>query len=118
KKSARTAVRNAAPMVGHGDPALNAGLARPVLLRHAVRARALKIGQAQDQNRRVVSKSHPDLQRRHCRSTPRNMAASDFVHVAPTPRPRRNSAAYLASHAERARIRRLNRPKPSLGLWQ
>src|SRR5262249_29320693 len=105
--------RNAAPVVRQGDPALSPRPTRPVPHHHALRARALKVGKAQDQNRRVVSEGDPDLQRRYRGGAPRNMGASNFFHVAATPRPRRNSAAYLASHAERARIRRLDRPKSS-----
>src|SRR5262249_8043287 len=62
---------------------------------------------------RVVSEGDPDLQRRYRSGAPRNMGASDFFHVAAAPRPRRNSATYLAAYAERARIRCLDRPKSS-----
>jgi hypothetical protein len=64
--------------------------------------------------RRMVSKGHSNLQRRHRRSTPRNMGASDFFHDAAAPRPYRNSPAHLAPHAKRARIRCLELPKSSL----
>src|SRR5262249_33812828 len=101
-----------------GDPAFYPRPARPVLPHHAIRARALKVGQTQDQNRRVVSEGDPDLQRRYRSGAPRNMGASDFFHVAAAPRPRRNSATYLAAYAERARIRCLDRPKSSLEFVQ
>src|SRR5262245_21163200 len=48
------------------------------------------------------------------KSTPVASTAIPFFNVPATPRPYRNSNAYLASHAERARIRRLDRPKSSL----
>jgi Bacterial regulatory helix-turn-helix protein, lysR family len=42
------------------------------------------------------------------------MGSSDFFHVPAAPRQYRNSAPYLAPYGERARLRRINRPKSSL----
>ncbi len=84
-----------------------------VLHRHALGTRPRQITKAQAENRRMVSKSRPDLQRRHRSGSPRNMAPSDFFHVPAEPRQYRNSAPYLAPHGECTRLRRLNRPKSS-----
>jgi hypothetical protein len=70
-----------------GDPAHHSGPARPVLHRDALRTRSLQIAKAQTENRSVVSKTSPDLQRCNCRRTPRNMGPSDFFHVPAKPRP-------------------------------
>jgi hypothetical protein len=73
-----------------------------------------KSRKTQDQNRSMVPKGSPDLQRCHCGGARRNMGASDFFHVAAAPRPYRHSAAY----AKRAQLRRLDSPKSSLGSIQ
>ena len=72
-----------------------------------------QITKAQTQDGRMVSEGSSDLQRRNRRRTPRNLGASDFFHVTAAPRPYRNSAAHLAAHAKRPRIRRLDRPNSS-----
>ena len=105
--------RDPAPVVRHGDTAHHARPPGSVLHHHVIRARSRQVPETQDQNRRMVSKGPADLQRRHRGGAPGNMGASDFFHVAAEPRPCRNSEAYLASHAKRARVRRLDRPKSS-----
>src|SRR5215468_3828527 len=100
-------------MVRHGDPALNPRLARSVLHHHLIHARSRQVPETEDQNRRMVSKGPPDLQRRHCGGAPGNMGTSDFFHVAAEPRPCRNSQTHLAAYAKRARVRGLDRPKSS-----
>jgi hypothetical protein len=103
--------RDPAPVVRHGHPAHHARPARPVLHHHVIRPRSRQVPETEDQNRRMVSKGPPDLQRRHRGGAPRNMGASDFFHVAAAPRPYRNSAAYLPTYAKRTRVRRLELAK-------
>src|ERR1700687_3901726 len=62
----------------------------------------------------MVSKSGPDLQRRHRGCTPRDLAPSDFFHVPPEPRQYRNSEPYLEPNGKCTRSCRLNWPKTSL----
>ena len=97
---------NPASVVRPGNPARHIRPTRSLLHRHAIlrtppaKARKLKI---------IIEPPHgtglSDLQRCHRAGTPRNMGASDFFPVESAPRPYRNSAAYLAAYAERARIR-------------
>src|ERR1700693_1100393 len=63
----------------------------------------------------MVSKSSPNLQRRHRGCAPRDLAPSDFFHVPAKPRQYRNSAPYLEPNGKCTRSRHLNRPKTSLG---
>src|ERR1700690_2608584 len=63
----------------------------------------------------MVSKSGPDLQRRHRGCAPRDLAPSDFFHVPAEPRQYRNSEPYLEPNGKCTRSCRLNRPKTSLG---
>jgi hypothetical protein len=104
-----------APVVKQSDPSHGAGRARLVLDRHALGERSRQITKAQAENRCLVSKSGPDLQRRDRRGPLRNLAPSDFFHVPAKPGPCRNSAPYLAAHGKCPRPRRVNRPNTSSG---
>src|ERR1700693_2129138 len=64
----------------------------------------------------MVSKSSPNLQRRHRGGAPRDRAPSDFFHVPAKPRQYRNSAPYLEPNGKCTRSCGLNRPKTSLGV--
>src|SRR6266852_5432863 len=105
--------RNSAPVVRQGNSSHHSGAARSVLHRHPLGARSLQVTKAQASNRRLVSKSIPDLQRCNRGGTSRNMGPSDFFHVPAKPRQCRNSQPYLAPNGKCPRPRRLNRPKSS-----
>ena len=101
--------RNPASMVGQSNSAHHAGPAQIILHHYTLGKRSRKITKAQTQDRRLVSKNGPDLQRRHRRRAPRNLAPSDFFRVTAAPRQYRNSAPYCSAWKS-PRPRCLNRP--------
>ncbi len=70
----------------------NAGLARPVLTRHAVGARAAARPSNDVSSRRLVSKAAPHLQRRTRPRSPRTVDATGFRHLRKRPQTGRNAA--------------------------
>src|SRR5271170_994668 len=106
--------RNPAPVVRQSDPSHHTGPAWIVLTRHTLGTRPRQITKIQAENRRMVSKNGPHLQRRDRGGASRNLALSDFFHVPAEPRQYRNSPPYLEPNGKCTRSRRINRPKPSL----
>ena len=100
--------RNSTPVVRQSDPSHHPSLVRLVLDRHIVGSRSFEITKTQTENRRMVSKSGPDIQRCNRGCTSRNLASPDFFHVSAKPRQHRNSAPYLAAHGECTCSRRVN----------